>query len=116
MARSCRCLEAQRRARLLARRYDAALRPVGLTSGQFAILAALNQAEPLPLGMLADRLGLERTTLTRNLGALVEAGLIGSAPGSSDRRLRSLLLTAAGKDKLRAAMPLWREVQQEVAA
>ena len=112
MLRECRCLNAQREARQLARRYDAALKPVGLTSGQFAILASLNQPEPTPLSRVAEALGLERTTLTRNLQPLEDAKLVGTAPGSSDRRMRHLLLTAAGRDRLRMAMPLWREAQQ----
>ena len=113
MSRQCLCLGAQRRGRQLARRYDAALRPVGLTSGQFSILASLNQPEPVPLTRLAEILGLDRTTLTRNLRALDEGGLVRSQAGDGDRRLRQLALTGAGRDKLRAAMPFWRAAQEK---
>ncbi len=115
MSRQCRCLRAQREARLLARAYDAAFRDVGLTSGQFSILAALNQPEPAPLTMLAQVLGLERTTLTRNLRAIEGAKLVTSV-ASRDQRVRALQLTPAGVARLRAAMPLWRQVQADFAA
>ena len=71
---ACVCLGVQRAARALARRYDEALRPAGLTSGQFAILTALLGDDGVALTVLADRLGLERTTLTRNLAPLAAAG------------------------------------------
>lgn len=111
MSRQCRCLAAQRQARKLARTYDAALKPVQLTSGQFSILASLNQPEPVPLTRLADILGLERTTLTRNLGALERGGFVASRADESDRRVRQLALTVSGRAKLAAAMPLWRAAQ-----
>ncbi|OYY67101.1 MarR family winged helix-turn-helix transcriptional regulator [Sphingomonas sp. 28-62-11] len=109
----CVCLNTQRAARALARRYDAALRPIELTSGQFAILAGLNQEGSASIGALADGLGLERTTLTRNLLPLEADGLIRSAPGDGDKRVRGLTLTAQGRAKLALAMPLWRAAQAD---
>lgn len=110
----CICLNTQRAARAVARRYDAAFRPIGLTSGQFSILAALNQDDPVSLGQLADILGLERTTLTRNLAALEIAGLVRSHHGDTDKRVRGLSLTASGRAKLKVAMPLWAAAQLAV--
>lgn len=109
----CLCLNTQRAARALARRYDAALRPIGLTSGQFAILAGLNQEGPVSIGALADALGLERTTLTRNLAPLEADGLVRSAPGNDDKRVRAVSLTGLGQERLALAMPLWRSAQTE---
>ena len=63
----CLCLHAQRAARALARRFDAALRPVGLTSGQFSLLMALNRPEPSAMGPVAALLAVDRTTLTAAL-------------------------------------------------
>ncbi|HRD27761.1 MAG TPA: MarR family winged helix-turn-helix transcriptional regulator, partial [Caulobacter sp.] len=59
---TCLCLHAQRAARVLARRFDDALRPVGLTNGQFSLLMALNGQEPAPMGRIAALLGADRTT------------------------------------------------------
>ncbi len=113
MKLECLCLNTQRTARAMARHYDAALRPLGLTSGQFAILAALNQDVPVSIGGLADGLGLERTTLTRNLTPLESAGLVRSDADDGDRRVRMLALTQQGRSTLAQAMPLWRAAQTE---
>ena len=59
----CLCLHAQRAARALARRFDEALRPVGLTSGQFSLLMSLNRPEPPTMGQVSALLAMDRTTL-----------------------------------------------------
>ncbi len=66
----CVCLALNKAARATSRRYDAALKPVGITSGQFTILSALLQDRPPALGALAEALGMDRTTLSRNLKPL----------------------------------------------
>lgn len=116
MSEECVCLNAQRAARTVARRYDAAFRPIGISSGQFSILAALNQPDPVAIGVLAQILGMERTTLTRNLAPLEQAGLIRSQSSAQDGRVRGLMLTPAGRGKLALAMPLWRGAQAESLA
>ena len=63
----CLCLAAQRAARALARRFDEALRSVGLTSGQYSLLMSLNRPAPPSLGTVASLLVMDRTTLTANL-------------------------------------------------
>ncbi|MBY0304258.1 MAG: MarR family transcriptional regulator [Sphingomonas sp.] len=113
MGAACLCLNTQRAARAVARRYDAAFRPIGITSGQFSILAGLNQAAPVNIGTLADALGLERTTLTRNLAPLERAGLIQSTAADGDKRVRGLTLTSKGRDKLSVAMPFWSAIQAD---
>ena len=113
---ACLCLHAQRAARALARRYDAALRPVGLTNGQFSLLMSLNRPEPPAMGAVAALLGMDRTTLTAMLKALERRRLVKVAPDAADRRSRRLVLTEAGRAKLAAAMPAWEAAQQETAA
>lgn len=110
----CLCFAAQRAARALARRFDEALRPVGLTSGQFSLLMSLNRPEPATVGEVASLLGMDRTTLTANLKPLEREGLVGSAVDPADRRGRLLVLTAKGKTKLKAALPIWRHSHAEV--
>ncbi len=113
---ACLCLHAQRAARALARRYDTALRPVGLTNGQFSLLMSLNRPEPPAIGAVAALLGMDRTTLTAMLKALERRRLVKVAPDAADRRSRRLVLTAAGRAKLAAAMPAWQAAQRETAA
>ena len=68
----------QRAARALARRFDAAFRPLGLTSGQFSLLMSLNRPEPPTMGAVAALLAMDRTTLTAALKPLERRGLVRS--------------------------------------
>lgn len=105
---TCLCLHLQRAARAVARRFDEALRPLGLTSGQFSLLMALNRPEPPRLGPVASLLAMDRTTLTANLKPLERRGLVRVTVDPVDRRSRILLLTAAGRELLSMALPVWR--------
>jgi len=110
---SCVCLGVQRAARGVARRYDEALRSTGITSGQFTILSSLLRDEPTPIGSLAEVLGLDRTTLNRNLSPLEAENLVSTVPDPKDGRVRRIQLTSAGRRKLEVAIPLWRQVQAD---
>jgi DNA-binding MarR family transcriptional regulator len=110
----CLCFAAQRAARALARRFDEALRPLGLTSGQFSLLMSLNRPMPATVGAISALLGMDRSTLTANLKPLERAGLVDSAVDPDDRRGRLLMLTAAGKRKLKAALPIWTRTHKAI--
>jgi DNA-binding MarR family transcriptional regulator len=110
----CLCLAAQRAARTLARRFDEALRPAGLTSGQFSLLMSLNQSRPPSIGAVAALLAMDRTTLTANLKPLERRELVTTTVDPDDRRGRLVSLTRAGRTVLRAAMPIWRGVHGEI--
>jgi DNA-binding MarR family transcriptional regulator len=111
----CLCLAARRAARALSRRFDEALRPVGLTSGQFSLLTSLNRPEPPTMGSVASLLAMDRTTLTANLKPLERRGLVETQADPDDRRSRRLLLTDAGRGTLRSAVPIWERTQEELA-
>src|ERR1700693_3094939 len=81
---TCLCLHMQRAARALARRFDEALRPVGLTNGQFSLLMALNRPAPPPMGPVASLLAMDRTTLTAALKPLERRGLVKISREPSD--------------------------------
>src|ERR1700758_2895949 len=104
----CLCLHVQRAARALARRFDAALRPAGLTQGQFSLLTSLNRAEPPTIGSVANLLALDRTTLTANLKPLERRGLVKVVVDADDKRSRRLVLTPLGRELLAAAAPVWK--------
>ncbi len=112
----CLCLHAQRAARALARRFDAALRPVGLTSGQFSLLMALNRPQPPSLKPVAELLAMDRTTLTAALKPLERRGFVQIVPDAADRRSRLLVLTAAGRAVLAAAVPIWQRTHEAIEA
>ena len=106
---TCLCLAAQRAARTLARRFDDAFRPLGLTNGQFSLLMALNRPKPPSIAPLAEFLAMDRTTLTAALKPLERRGLLRIAVDPDDRRGRLLSLTAQGRKLLAKAVPIWRE-------
>ena len=110
----CLCLHLQRAARVVARRYDEALRPVSLTNGQFSLLIALNRPEPATMGAVAILLAMDRTTLTANLKPLERRRLLRVTVDPADRRGRRLELTAAGRDLLLRAFPLWERTHGEL--
>jgi DNA-binding MarR family transcriptional regulator len=111
---SCLCLQVQRAARALARRFDEALRPVGLTSGQFSLLMALNRPAPPRIGAVAALLAMDRTTLTAALKPLEREGLVAIKTDPDDRRSRLLALTPAGLAALARAVPIWTEAHARV--
>lgn len=109
----CLCLSLQRAARLVARRYDEALRPANLTNGQFSLLMSLNRADAPNVAEVAALLGVDRTTLTANLKPLARRGLLEIAVDAEDRRGRRLQLTRQGRAILKRALPLWLAQQAE---
>lgn len=104
---TCLCLHTQRAARVLARRFDEALRPFGLTNGQFSLLMSLNRPQPPSMAQVASLLGADRTTLTAALKPLVREGLAETAPDPEDSRVRRISLTPVGHARLAAALETW---------
>ena len=112
----CLCLHVQRAARALARRFDDALRPVGLTNGQFSLMMSLNRPVPAGMASVAALLAMDRTTLTAALKPLERRGLVRIAPDPADRRGRLLTLTPAGLRLLAKAVPVWEQNHAELEA
>ncbi|MBO9193447.1 MarR family transcriptional regulator [Rhizobium sp. 16-449-1b] len=104
---TCLCLHAQRAARALARLFDDALRPAGLTNGQFSLMMSLNRPEPPPMGPVAKLLAMDQTTLTAALKPLQRRGWVEVFPNPRDKRGRLLRLTPEGMRVLTAALPIW---------
>jgi len=105
---TCLCLHLQRAARVVARRFDDALRPLELTQGQFSLLMSLNRPQPPSISSVAELLAMDRTTLTANLKPLERRGLVTVTIDETDRRSRRLALTAEGRALLIAAVPIWK--------
>src|SRR5512144_2452086 len=111
---ACSCFAARRTARMVTQHYERCLKPTGLSVTQFTLLALLSLAGPQPLSRFADQLGLERTTLTRNLRPLRARGWVKES-ATADRRVRLLVITKRGTAAARAALPHWREAQKSIA-
>ena len=108
----CLCSTARAATRELTRRYDEALRPAGLRTTQLSVLSRLADEGPLPVTQLAARLGLDRTSLTRELQVLVARDLAAIDRGG-DRRSRIVSLTTAGSELLATAWPRWEQAQAD---
>ncbi|WP_201864625.1 MarR family winged helix-turn-helix transcriptional regulator [Microvirga soli] len=113
---TCLCLHAQRAARALSRRFDEALRPAGITSGQFSLLNALNRPKAPAIGPVAQLLAMDRTTLTAALKPLERDGLVTIERDPDDRRSRLIGLTDKGREVLAAAVPIWRDLHAAIEA
>jgi DNA-binding MarR family transcriptional regulator len=116
VAETCLCLHTQRAARALARLFDKALRPFGLSNGQFSLLMALNRAEPPAIGELAPFLAMDRTSLTAALKPLERRGLVRVEADKADRRSRRIGITPEGVALLTAALPVWRDTHARLDA
>jgi len=114
VAASCACAKLRKATRATSQLYDATLRPSGLRATQFTLLVATRLIHTAPVTRLAKELGMDRTTLTRNLRLLERQGLIRVRSGR-DRRVREVVLTERGHEALAGAVPLWRRAQARVA-
>jgi DNA-binding MarR family transcriptional regulator len=111
---ACLCLHLQRAARTVARCFDDAFRPLGLTNGQFSLLMSLNRPGPPTLGGIAQLLAMDRTTLTAALKPLERRGLVRVTLDAADRRIRRPALTPSGAKLLAAAVSLWHVVHAAI--
>lgn len=109
----CVCQKVRKAARTVTRAYDEALKPVGIKANQFTMLSVIALVDDLSLTSLADKIGMERTTLIRNLGPLERDGLVEiyAQPGS---RARSAKITEQGQYLIKEALPLWRKAQSSL--
>ena len=110
---NCTCFNLRKAVRAVTQMYDEALKPSGLRTTQFSLLSVVGRKGPIGISELAQALGMDRTTLTRNLKPLTDKGLVDVSSGT-DRRQRPVALTSAGEDALAQALPLWRGVQSRM--
>lgn len=111
---ACACEGLRRSARAVTSRYQEVLAGSGVRAAQLPILVGAQLMGPLPLTALAETLLIDRTTLTRNLRTLQGDGLV-AVEEDEDRRVRLVVLTAAGRAALERAIKSWRQAQESVA-
>jgi DNA-binding MarR family transcriptional regulator len=111
----CLCLASRRAARGITRAFEKYLRPHGIRATQFSLLAVLELKGPQSIGDLAETLGADRTTLTRNLALIEEQSLVKTRSGD-DARSRIVTITPKGKSTLARAFPAWRKAQSALTA
>jgi DNA-binding MarR family transcriptional regulator len=111
----CTAFRLRKLTRRLTQHYDACLAPAGLRVTQYSLLSMLVHNPPLAMAELAQRMEMDRTTLTRNLQLLTAAGLVEAATGA-DARTRLVTVSGSGREAWGEARPLWRRAQNEVNA
>jgi DNA-binding MarR family transcriptional regulator len=113
IAATCAGFNLRRASRAVSQHFDHALAPVGLRTTQFTLLGALAIGSPVGINQLSQALVMDRTTLTRNLRLLRDAGLVRAARSRAGRMVR-YELTETGRDMLARAIPHWREAQDGI--
>ncbi len=108
----CVCFGLRRATRAVTQFYDSALKPHRLRATQLPILVAASRQESAPLAPLAQELGMDRTTLLRNVRPLVRRRLVNVAPAADSRRTE-IRATAAGRALLARVYPDWRRAQRQ---
>ncbi|MGI4864208.1 MAG: MarR family winged helix-turn-helix transcriptional regulator [Janthinobacterium lividum] len=113
---NCHCLSLRQAARQVTQLYDRHLAPFQLTLNQYSILGQLSVLDATPINELAQKLFVDRTTLTRNLKLLQQAGWVAQAPHPTDGRSQCVSLSAAGRRLLTKAIPAWQAAQAQFEA
>lgn len=106
----CYCTHLRRSANTLSEFYDAALEETGLTVSQYNLLVNLSRLGSANITRWAERVGLERSTMVRNIAVLESRGMVETAPG----RGKVFILSPAGREALERALPIWEKVQREL--
>jgi DNA-binding MarR family transcriptional regulator len=115
VAQQCTCLNLRRITRRVTQRFDEWLAPAGLRCTQFSLLGMLHAPDAVTVSALAEKLDIDRTTMTRNLQLLTDRHLVSIVDGP-DARSRAVMLTPQGRQTFARALPLWRKAQDEVNA
>ena len=112
-AEACTCGELRKAARAITLLYDNAFKSSGLLSTQLGVLDAICNSDSIKISDLAQKQGMDRTTLTRNLAVLERQGFIKISSGK-DQRTRIVTTTQKGRNAVANAIPLWNDVQRTV--
>ena len=111
--KSCVCFNLRRAARIVTQFYDVEMRRHGIRPTQATILMALNSKEAWSMAELSELLGLERTTLVRNLRPLERDGFVKVAGGGRGN-LVELTITTKGRKQIEKLTPAWESAQSAV--
>jgi DNA-binding MarR family transcriptional regulator len=116
MYTDCYCTQLRRASSNFTKIYDEALGPQGIRITQFSMLRGLARLGDATLTALSDELALDRTTTSRGVKLLIDAGWIDASTGEEDGREKILKLSDRGKKKLQDAMPAWSKAQTKIEA
>lgn len=115
MGRTCVCFNMRKATRFITQFYDRSLRSTGLRVTQLTLMTAIRVLGPTSFKRLSEAVGMDQTTLSRNVSLLEKKGLVELEPGE-DHRARKILLTRLGHEALKQAYPLWKAAQAEMVS
>lgn len=107
---NCVCFNLRRVARVVTQFFDEEIRRKGIRSTQGTLLSALEITGTATMADLSEILGMERTTLLRNLRPLQRDGLV-SVDGNGPGGPVEISLTAKGRKQLEKLAPAWEAAQ-----
>ena len=107
---NCVCFNLRRVARVITQFYDSEMRRHGIRPTQGSILASLQARDSWNMAELSDWLGMERTTLLRDLRPLQRDGLVQVIGGGRGNRVE-LAITAKGRNQIEKLTPAWKSAQ-----
>jgi DNA-binding MarR family transcriptional regulator len=112
---NCTCFNVRRTSRAITQFFDAEVRRHGIRPTQTPILRALQAKKEWSMAELSEWLGMERTTLLRNLRPLQRDGLVRAKGGGRGGQVE-LEITEKGRSALANVLPAWRSAQDKVVA
>ena len=107
----CNNASLRKAARRLGKLYDAVLEPSGLKATQFSLLTQIYDLGNPTMAEFAKSLLMDLSAMRHSLGPLIRDGLVLLRVDAKDRRVKRVVLTAAGVAKFKEAMQLWRKAQ-----
>lgn len=116
IVKGCTCAKLRRLTRRVTAVYDRVMVPQGMTVTQFSLLSQLRRLDGQSLSQIAAQLDMDRSSLTRTLKPLTEAGWVELRPSTRDARARSVHLSAAGLAERQRLLPHWQQAQSQVIA
>lgn len=109
----CHCITMRRASNAITEYYDAAFKPLQLTTSQYSLLKNLSRLETASTSELAEQMNLDRSTLVRNLKPMLQRGLICDL-AKENARNHKYTLSESGEKLLQKAMPVWAQAQEEI--
>jgi len=110
----CKCLEQQKKARIISRKFDDLLRPFGLTNGQFSIIMVIHENKTTTISNLSKKLDIDRSTLSTNIRRLETKNILNITKNSSDSRLKTISLNESGNYLFRQCRNVWCDFMNDI--
>lgn len=114
IAGRCLCWRVRALSRRITAQFDEALRHFGMTGNQLTVLVSVRRQGTASVSSLAERLEMDKSTVSRTVSRMVEQGWLATQEGPG--RQIPITITEEGDELIRKAAPHWRRVQSRTEA